>query len=102
MLRRQPQPECGRYCVVSTSHLTASTAELLDLWATWPPDDRPLDIAAAVHGWFVPTRPTVKEISERLPEDLRALISFGHDRGFSYVLIDCDGDTVDELEVRSW
>lgn len=94
--------ERGRYCVLSTAHLTAATAELLDLWATWPPGDRPLDIAAAVHGWFVPTRIIDEAEAARLPEDLGALIRFGRERGFSYVLIDCDGDTVEGLEVHSW
>lgn len=98
----QPALEHGRYCVLSTAHLSAATAELLDLWSSWPPGDRPLDIAAAVHGWFVPTRLRDESGAAPLPEDLAALITFGHERGFAYVLVDCDGDTVDDLPLRNW
>lgn len=98
----QPALEHGRYCVLSTAHLSAATAELLDLWSSWPPGDRPLDIAAAVHGWFVPTRLRAEPGAAPLPEDLAALITFGRDRGFAYVLVDCDGDTVDDLPLSNW
>jgi hypothetical protein len=98
----QPTFEHGRYCVLSTAHLSAATAELLDLWSSWPPGDRPLDIAAAVHGWFVPIRSRDEPGAARLPEDLAALIAFGRERGFAYVLVDCDGDTVDGLALSNW
>lgn len=98
----QPALEHGRYCVLSTAHLSAATAELLDHWSSWPPGDRPLDIAAAVHGWFVPTRLRDEPGAAPLPEDLAALITFGRERGFAYVLVDCDGDTVDDLPLRNW
>jgi hypothetical protein len=94
--------ERGRYCVLSTAHLTSVTGDLLDVWASWPPGQRPLDIAAAVHGWFVPTRPIAPERTVQLPEDLAAVMLFGRERGFDYVLIDCDGDEVDGLKVHSW
>ncbi|WDF75250.1 DUF5983 family protein [Novosphingobium sp. KACC 22771] len=98
----QPALEHGRYCVLSTAHLSAATAELLDLWSSWPPGDRPLDIAAAVHGWFVPTRLRDESGAAPLPEDLAALITFGRERGFAYVLVDCDGDMVDDLPLCNW
>lgn len=98
----QPALEHGRYCVLSTAHLSAATAELLDLWSSWPPYDRPLDIAAAVHGWFVPTRLRDESGAAPLPEDLAALITFGREKGFAYVLVDCDGDTVDDLALSNW
>lgn len=94
--------ESGRYCVLSSAHLTSTTGDLLDDFASWPPADRPLDIASAVHGWFVPTRAIAPERAALLPDDLTDLMRFGRDRGFDYVLVDCDGDEVDDLKTHSW
>ena len=94
--------EEGRYCVLSTGHLTAGTAAMLDEWASWPPTDRPIDIAASVYGWFVPTRPIDPVRRTQLPEDLLAVIAFGNRLGCQFVLVDCDGRTVDALPRRPW
>lgn len=95
-------PETGTYCVLSTAHLTVQTADRLDKWASWPPSDRPIDIAASVYGWFVPTRALSEERRAQLPDDLLRLIAFGRDRGFRFVLLDCDAGTVDDLPVHDW
>ncbi|WP_454883036.1 DUF5983 family protein [Sphingomonas oryzagri] len=92
----------GRYCVLSTGHLTAGTAVLLDEWASWPPSDRPIDIAASVYGWFVPTREIDERWRGQLPDDLLQVISFARDRGFQFVLLHCDGDEVDMLPRHHW
>ncbi|GAA0309196.1 hypothetical protein GCM10009087_19050 [Sphingomonas oligophenolica] len=94
--------EQGRYCVISTVHLTAQTAARLDDWASWPPTDRPIDIAASVYGWFVPTRPIDDDRQPHLPDDILRVIAFGRERGFAFVLLDCDGGDVDGLPVQNW
>ncbi|MDE8652149.1 hypothetical protein [Novosphingobium album (ex Liu et al. 2023)] len=94
--------EQGRYCVLSTAHLTFQTADCLDKWASWPPSDRPIDIAASVYGWFVPTRDLLEERRANLPEDLLGLIAFGRARGFQFVLLDCDADCAEDLPVHDW
>lgn len=94
--------ERGRYCVLSTAHITMSTVNLISHWSYWPPSSRPMDIAGSVHGWFVPTRRPESPFAEQLPEDLAALMAFGRDGGFDYVLLDCDGDTADDLKVHDW
>jgi hypothetical protein len=100
---RIPQlPETGTYCVLSTAHLTFQTADRLDKWASWPPSERPIDIAASVYGWFVPTRELAEECRAQLPEDLLRLIAFGRDRGFRFVLLDCDAGSLDVLPVHDW
>ncbi|MDE1917624.1 MAG: hypothetical protein KGJ57_18405 [Sphingomonadales bacterium] len=96
------QLERGRYCVLSTAHITVSTADLISLWSTWPPNSRPLDIAASVRGWFVPTRPPEDIYAAQLPPDLAALMAFGRDGGFDHVLLDCDGDETDGLKTHDW
>ena len=95
-------PETGTYCVLSTAHLTFQTADRLDKWASWPPSERPIDIAASVYGWFVPTRELADDRRAQLPEDLLTLIAFGRDRGFRFVLLDCDACSVDDLPVHDW
>jgi hypothetical protein len=97
-----PYLERGRYCVLSTAHITVATADLISLWATWPPSARPLDIAASVHGWFVPTRLPEPPHAEQLPQDLTNLMAFGRGGGFDYVLVDCDGDEADGLKIHTW
>lgn len=110
ILRLEPLPsvrsarsiESGAYCVLSTAHLTVQTAGLLDKWACWPPSDRPIDIAASVYGWFVPTRPLPGDRQVQIPADLLRLIAFGRDRGFQFLLLDCDGDRAADLPVHDW
>lgn len=94
--------EQGRYCVLSTAHLTVQTARLLDEWAAWPPTERPIDIAASVYGWFVPTRLPGQAQQARLPDDLLKLMAFGRERAFRFLLLDCDGDSADALPVHDW
>lgn len=94
--------EQGRYCVLSTAHLTVQTARLLDEWAAWPPTDRPIDIAASVHGWFVPTRLPGQAQQARLPDDLLKLMAFGRERAFRFLLLDCDGENAEALPVHDW
>ncbi|GBH32848.1 DUF5983 family protein [Sphingobium xenophagum] len=94
--------EQGRYCVLSTAHLTVHTASCLDKWASWPPSDRPIDIAASVYGWFVPTRAIDDDRRAQLPQDLLRLIAFGRTRGFQFLLFDCDGSDVDGLPLHHW
>lgn len=94
--------EQGRYCVLSTAHLTVHTASCLDKWASWPPSDRPIDIAASVYGWFVPTRAIDDDRRAQLPQDLLRLIAFGRAHGFHFLLFDCDGSDVDGLPLHHW
>lgn len=94
--------ESGVYCVLSTAHLTVQTASLLDKWACWPPSDRPIDIAASVYGWFVPTRPLPDDRRAQIPRDLQQIITFGRDRGFQFLLFDCDADRAADLPVHDW
>ncbi|MFT4055133.1 MAG: hypothetical protein QM681_11560 [Novosphingobium sp.] len=94
--------EEGRYCVLSTAHLTVQTADLLDRWASWPPSDRPIDIAASVYGWFVPVYALTEECRARLPDDLLRLIAFGRERFFQFLLLDCDGERFRDLPVHTW
>jgi hypothetical protein len=94
--------ETGRYCVLSTGHLSVATAELLDRWSKMPGHDRPINIAPNSYGWFVPTLEMEGEPFDALPVDLRAATQFARDRGFDYIRFDCDARTVSELATYDW
>lgn len=93
--------EQGRYCVLSTAHVSHATSEWLERWSVGPPPPAPLPVATTFYGWFVSTRePEVP--AEPIPADLRAAMRFGRQRGFTYLLFDSDAAQVDGLDVHDW
>lgn len=94
--------ETGRYCVLGTAHLSVATADMLDHWSSERAQDRLLNIASCIYGWFIPTREIDAATRRQLPADLLAAMQFGRDRGFDHILFDCDAATVDGLAVHNW
>jgi len=99
---RQHGPEAGRYCVLSTAHISATSAAILDLWAGPLSGEAPMTVASTVHGWFVSATPVPASQSEQLPADLRHILDFGRAHGFDFVMLDCDADAIDALTTFSW
>lgn len=93
--------EQGRYCVLSTAHVSHATSEWLERWALGPPPPAPVAIATTFYGWFVATREP-EAPAEPLPADLIAAMRFGRERGCDYVLFDSDAAQVDGLYVHDW
>lgn len=93
--------EQGRYCVLSTGHVSLATSEWLERWSLGPPPPAPLPVATTFYGWFVATREPDAP-AEPLPDDLRAAMRFGRERGFDHVLFDSDAARVDGLAVHVW
>ncbi|MDJ0276300.1 hypothetical protein QLH51_05745 [Sphingomonas sp. 2R-10] len=93
--------EQGRYCVLSTAHVSHATSEWLERWSLGPPPPAPVAIATTFYGWFVATREPEAH-AEPLPTDLRAAMRFGRQRGFDYILFDSDAAQVDGLDVHDW
>ena len=94
--------ELGCYCVISTAHITAATAAMLDLWAGHLSADAPMTVAATVHGWFVSTQAPQVAATTLLSEDLQAVLAYARALSVDYVLLDCDAPAVSELEAHSW
>lgn len=93
--------EQGRYCVLSTAHLSHATSEWLERWSIGPPPPAPIPIASTFYGWFVATRePDVP--TEQIPDDLRAAMCFAREHGFGQILFDCDASVVEGLDVHNW
>lgn len=100
--RFMPEVEAGRYCVLSTGHLSTSTATLLTGWCADAGSDRPINAASTLYGWFVPTRERDDAMRALLPADLSAAMQYGRTAGFDHILFDCDGDAVDALPEFDW
>lgn len=100
--RLMPDVEAGRYCVLSTGHLSTATATLLTKWCTDAGSDRPINVASTLYGWFVSTRESDDAMRALLPADLSAAIQYGRTGGFDHILFDCDADAIDALPAFDW
>lgn len=94
--------EAGRYCVLTTAHVSTATASSLDEWCSSAATDRPINVASTVYGWFVPVREVDEPTQARLPADLLAAMKFARERGFDHILFDCDADGVEDLPQHNW
>lgn len=94
--------ELGRHLVLSTTHVSLATSELLESWAGSPIDCQPLTVATTWHGWFVATYEVEGEAAALIPPELAAIQRFARALDCSFILFDCDGDTVAGLPTFSW
>lgn len=97
-----PSLETGRYCVLSTAHVSTATASLLEKWCSEVGRNRPINVASTIYGWFVPTRDVDDGARSLLPDDLLRAISFGRTGRCEHILFDCDADTVEALPTYDW
>ncbi|MGN7931783.1 hypothetical protein [Sphingopyxis sp. 22461] len=102
MVRPLPDVEAGRYCVLSTAHLSTATATLLTKWCADAGPDRPINVASTLYGWFVPTRENDEATGALLPADLSKAMQYGRSGGFDHILFDCDASGVDSLPAFDW
>lgn len=100
--RSLPNVEAGRYCVLSTAHLSTATATMLTEWCADAGTDRPINVASTHYGWFVPTRESDEATGALLPADLSAAMQYARSGGFDHILFDCDAGGVDGLPAFDW
>ncbi|CAM5277496.1 hypothetical protein ATER59S_00342 [Aquamicrobium terrae] len=94
-------PETHRFVVLSTAHVTAATARLLnDTRAEdWPCAGGPY----GNYGWFVYAHEENLQVGARaIPDDLFGIMQWARKLRFKYILLDCDADTVDGLATYDW
>ncbi|MFP3609221.1 hypothetical protein SB778_03790 [Paraburkholderia sp. SIMBA_050] len=85
--------------VISTCHVSESTAKQLDLGDTantWT------IVAAYEHGWFLYVQPEDLHDSLDMPADLRDVMHWGRRHNLQWIRLDCDADPVSDLEQYDW
>lgn len=86
-------PEEQRMAVISTGHVTEEDSEAIPRLIR----NGTINGMTREHGWMI----SVSSNDGDLPR-LHAILNAARESGFHWVLLDCDGDTVDGLEVFDW
>jgi hypothetical protein len=86
-------PEEQRMAVISTGHVTEEDSEAIPRLIR----NGSINGMTREHGWMI----SVSSNDGDLPR-LHAILNAARESGFHWVLLDCDGDTVDGLEVFDW
>lgn len=92
----------GRYVAISTEHVRYTTAELLNGWATLPAPERPVGVISTYYGWFLPTQDADPVKLPASAAELPAILAFGRMHGCTYVLLDPDAPSTDQLPTFPW
>lgn len=90
-----------RFVVISTGHVTEETQKLLDgsPAAEWPCLGGPY----GEYGWFFYVHDENSGVeADKIPDDLFALMTWAHQQRCDYLLLDCDGDTIEDLPHYDW
>ncbi|MGX7743949.1 DUF5983 family protein [Rhodopseudomonas parapalustris] len=90
-----------RFVIVSTSHVTAATASLLDNTpnSLWPC----VGGRYADYGWFVYAHEENTDVgADVIPDDLFAVMTWARGEGFDYILLDHDGDPIEGMTTYEW
>lgn len=93
----------GKYLDISTAHFTKDTLAILG------EDYIIIDCVIAHKKYFdgqvvgafvhVPSEEEENEPGNIVPSDLKKVFSYARERGCSWLIIDRDGDTIDELPI---
>lgn len=87
--------------VISTVHLAEPTSKYLATAG----DENPWMYCGAYEKGFCISVPSSNEFSSEIPkppEDLVAIWNWGRANSFTWVRIDCDGDTISDLDEHHW
>ena len=89
---------------ISTAHIKQETAKAIDVQETedgfWPA----IMAAPIPFGYLIPSDwiPEGEEGLRGIPPEVVKIIEFGNSNGAKFIRLDCDADTVDELETFDW
>lgn len=93
--------EVRRFLVLSTCHVSERTAKRLDDTPTaeWPCLGGPY----GEYGWFLYAHDENSGVGkDRIPDDLFAVMVWVRRQGCDYLLLDCDGDEIEDLPRHDW
>lgn len=83
-----------KYMDLSTGHISHQTAEWLD--------ENPEGIIMypkGEYGWFIHVS---EETDEQVPADLAKVLKFAQKKNCAWLVLDRDGESIDELEKFDW
>lgn len=90
--------ETDSMLTLSTAHITSQTAEFID---------KGLIKESNIHcypkneyGWFLNINSVT--IAQNLPEDLKNVINYAVNHGYSFICFDRDAEEIDDLETYEW
>lgn len=87
---------------LSTYHISMNTKDWIDESLA---GILPITIyEKSIYGWFILV-PQIKEDADRLsqiPNDLRGIIEYALKQDCTWVMLDCDADTIPELPTFDW
>lgn len=84
-----------QYLDISTAHVSKKTAEALNSGQL-----NILFYHKSEYGWFIYAGS--EEDKEGTPEDLQQVIKHAKQLGCVWVVLDCDGEEINELPVYEW
>jgi len=93
--------EIRAFVTISTGHVTAATAKILDntSCAEWPC----VGGSYADYGWFFYAHDENAGVADqRIPDDLFAVMTWARQKGFSHVLLDRDAEQAEDLPWHDW
>lgn len=95
------ESETRNFVTISTGHVSAETARMLDSTpcTEWPC----VGGGYAYYGWFFYAHDeNAGEADQRIPDDLFAVMTWARWKGFSHILLDHDAEQVDDLAWHDW
>lgn len=90
--------------VLGTGHITETTAEMLNE-ALRDDADFPVSLyGKGKYGWFLNVLNDLSEVEEHrwMTPDLFQVLTFARAQGCDWVMLDRDGDIIDELPSYEW
>ena len=96
--------ETPKMLVLSTAHIRRSTSDNFDLLTDDVPDifyEKKAPTADYGLGWFIPIGPEI-EWSHMVSDDLVAIRKLAEAQGCTWIMLDRDGDIIEELPTYEW
>ena len=86
--------------VISTAHISEKTAQLMDK------DQLPFTVWKSDYGYFmhvwVPYNQHPSGVYDKMPDDLKTVMTYVWSKGARYLLLDRDGEKHKELPIYDW
>jgi hypothetical protein len=92
---------------LNTNHISEKTRDFLDengraTESEWRMPEIVV-YSKSEYGWFIPMVSSVDEPNaDHLPHDLLAIFMFMQKHGYTWLMLDCDVEPIEELPIFNW